>query len=388
MSVDPIPTAPRLLPPSLAPWDGVGSESEIAVLMSGGVDSSVTAFLLKEAGWKVLGITMVVPIACETDAPRACCGAEAARVCAAVGIPHYFLDVRGAFDAQVLDPFRRAYAEGRTPSPCVDCNTFLKFRVVWDFVESALGISWLATGHYARVLAGGGEPRLARAIDKGRDQSYFLYGLPRRRLGRLILPVGGLDKSAVRTIAHVAGLPVADKPDSMELCFAGEGDYRCALGLPHREQEGPILDTAGNVLGRHRGIANYTLGQRHGLGLALGKPCYVTRIAPRDNSVTVGTREEAERTQVCAEEVNLLVSEMPRIGDRLHGKIRSYGEPAACTVTAASETALAVEFDSPVFAPAPGQHLVLYDASGQVVGGGCMTAESSVLASALTESAT
>ena len=380
MGVNALPAAPRLLPPSLAPWDGGGSDREIAVLMSGGVDSSVTAFLLKEAGWKVVGITMVVPIASEAEAPRTCCGAEAARVCAVLGIPHYFLDVRGAFDAQVLEPFRRAYAEGRTPSPCVDCNTFLKFRVVWDFVESSLGVSWLATGHYAQVV-GSREPRLARAADKGRDQSYFLYGVPRHRLGRLVLPVGGLEKRAVRGSAHAAGLPVADKPDSMELCFAGEGDYRCALGLAHEGEEGPILDASGNMQGRHRGIANYTLGQRHGLGIASGKPLYVTRISPRDNSITVGSREEAERTRVGAEAVNLLVSEPPRAGDRLLGKIRSSGEPAICTVTAASATAFAVEFDSPVFAPTPGQHLVLYDASGQVVGGGCIVEENPVLAS-------
>jgi len=373
----------RLFPASFQPWTDAGSERAVAVLMSGGVDSSVAALLLKEAGWRVLGITMRIPVAASGGAFGPCCGAEAALVCHALGIPHYFLGVEEAFEQRVIAPFRRAYAEGRTPSPCVDCNTHLKFRLVWDFVEETFGVSWLATGHYARVGRAEGQPYLARAADRGRDQSYFLYGIPRKRLPRLLLPLGSLDKRAVRILAHMGGLDVAEKPDSMELCFAGESDYRRALGCGGRQWEGPVLDAAGNVVGRHNGIFNYTLGQRRGVGIAQGRPLYVTGISPRDNTIRVGPRAEIERRAVYAEGVNLLVPQCPAPGDRLYGKIRSCGEPEACTVTDASDTTLAVEFDSPVFAPAPGQHLVLYDGAGRVVGGGCIAERAPVLESSV-----
>ena len=366
--------SPRLFPPSFEPWQGNGSRATVAVLMSGGVDSSVAALLLQQAGWRVLGITMKIPAAEACSHPSPCCGAEAAIVCHQLRVPHYFLDVEEAFNALIIEPFRRSYREGHTPNPCVDCNTFLKFRLVWDLVEATFGIRHLATGHYARVRAIEGVFQLARATDRGRDQSYFLYGVPAGRLRHLILPLGDLTKRAARDLAREAGLPVAERPDSMELCFAGEGDYRRALAPEATASKGTILDTAGNAVGEHDGIAGFTLGQRRGLRVAVGKPLYVIRILPDDNAVVVGTQEEASRREVRAEGVNVLAPERLRAGQRLFGKIRSYGEPDPCTVAEIQGDTVAVEFDVPQFAPTPGQHLVLYDGEGRVIGGGTIGA--------------
>ncbi len=364
----------RLLPSTFEPWCGSGSQNEVVVLMSGGVDSSVAATLLKESGWKVLGITMKIPVAEKCSHPRPCCGSDAALVCGELGIPHYFLDVQQAFDRLVIAPFRRSYLEGRTPSPCVDCNTFLKFTLVWEFVEKAFGIKHLATGHYARVIHCNGRSFLARGTDETRDQSYFLYGIPRARLTDLVLPLGELSKETVRDLARKRNVQVAEKDDSMELCFAGEGDYRRALE-DEEASGGPILDAAGNVIGRHDGIFNYTLGQRRGLRIAAGEPVYVTDISPDENAITVGTREEISRREVCAEDVNVLMPERLRPGELLLGKIRSYGEPCPCRVIEVSPGAVAVEFDVPQFAPCSGQRLVLYDDSGNVVVGGTISRE-------------
>jgi len=360
----------RLDAPTLDPWKPGGDPNrDVAVLMSGGVDSSVTAKILRDAGWNVLGITMKIPVAEGCAAKRSCCGLEAGYVARDLGIAHYYLDVRDAFERLIIDPFRRDYEQGRTPSPCVDCNTLLKFGLVWGFIESEFGIRNLATGHYARVVRSG-ETYLARAADKSRDQSYFLYGIPRERLAFFHLPLGEMGKDEVRRLAREAKLPVARRQDSMELCFAAEGDYRAALHAP--AEKGPILDTAGNVIGEHEGITNYTIGQRKGARVAAGKPLYVVGISAEANSITLGTRHEAESRDVSAEDVNVLVPELMRTGETLSGKIRSQGEPARCVLTEADEAHIAVRFDEPQFAPTPGQRLVLYDAESRVVAGGVM----------------
>jgi len=366
----------HLFPPTFEPWAGEPSDRQVAVLMSGGVDSSVTALLLKQAGWQVLGITMKIPVADQCRHPRACCGADAALVCGRLGLAHYFLDVADAFEAAVRGPFEQAYLAGETPSPCVDCNTRLKFGVVWDYLERTFGLRHLATGHYARVVHCAGRPALARAGDRQRDQSYFLYGVPVGRLPHLLLPMGDRDKAAVRALARDAGLDVSEKPDSMELCFAGEGDYRQALAQRRGAPPGPILNRAGEAIGQHEGIINYTLGQRKGVRVTAGEPLYVTRVNPQDNSLTVGTRAEASRSRVVAGPVNVLMPERWRPGERLRGKIRSHGEPAPCRVADASEAAAIVEFETPQFAPAAGQHLVLYDDDDHLVGGGTIRDDS------------
>ncbi len=369
----------RPLEATREPWRGDPSgRRNAAVLMSGGVDSSVSAMLLKKDGWNVLGLTMNVPMSGKSSHKRSCCGTEAAYVCRELGIPHYFIDVREAFERLVIEPFRRAYEQGLTPSPCVDCNTELKFKLVWDVVEKQLGIDHIATGHYARVLREGWRSYLARAADLSRDQSYFLYGIPAHRVERLLLPIGELTKRQVRELARAARLPVARRPDSMELCFAAEGDYRAALGLPSRR--GPIEDAHGNVLGEHDGIAGFTVGQRRGLGVALGERTYVTEIDARANTVRVGDYSQVCRSDVDASKVNALIPDELSVGAVLRGKIRSGGEPEQCTVRAVAGGSISVEFDKPQFAPAPGQRLVLYDRDERVVCGGTIIRDRSELA--------
>lgn len=362
----------KLEPPTLKPFTpGPDHNKDIAVLMSGGVDSSVTALLLKHAGWNIAGVTMRLPTAHHCTFTRSCCGTEAAYVCRDLDLPHYYLDVRAEFTEHVIEAFRRAYAAGRTPSPCVECNTTFKFGLVWDFVGEALGIRKIATGHYARVAEQGGRWSLVRAAQKARDQSYFLYGIKAARLPDLLLPLGGLNKEDVRRQAEAAALPVARRQDSMELCFAGEGDYRNALA-PEATRPGEILDPAGNVIGRHTGIAHYTHGQRRGLGIAAPEPLYVLGIRPESNTIVAGTREDALRREVRAAEVNVLEPEAMQAGARLLGKIRSGGEPAECTVEAydGDGGTMRVRFAEALFAPAPGQKLVLYDAGERVIAGG------------------
>jgi tRNA-specific 2-thiouridylase len=360
----------KLLPPSFSPWQPMKSiHRQVAVLMSGGVDSSVTAHLLKSAGWEVLGITMKIPVACNTG-PRGCCGADAAFVCHELGIPHYFVDVTEAFKDVIIQPFRDAYSRGQTPNPCVDCNTFLKFSFVWDELQEEFGILRVATGHYARAIHDGPNVYLRRARDKDKDQSYFLYGIPARRLPHLILPLGDLTKQEVRLIAGELCLSVAEKAESMELCFAGEQDYRLALENDATNRPGDMMDMQGRKIGVHKGIANYTLGQRRGLGFAGGKPLYVGRIDAVANTVALGTREEVSTRIVRAACRNTLVPESLTPDARLFGKIRSYGDPRSCQLVDLTPDGMTVEFDEPQFAPCPGQRLVLYDGQEDVVAGG------------------
>jgi len=360
-----------LFSPSFRPWEPKDPASAIAVLMSGGVDSSVTALLLREAGWDVAGITMKIPVAESCRRPKTCCGAEAAFVALQIGIPHYFLDVEEAFRERVIKPFQRAYQRGATPNPCIECNSDLKFTLVQDYLERRFGVGNLATGHYARTARNGdGGVFLSRAQDRAKDQTYFLAGIRRERLPSLRFPLGEIGKDRVREIARERRLEVAEKPESMELCFAAEGDYRNALGLDGRGGEGPILDGSGKEVGRHRGIENYTVGQRRNLGVATGKPAYVRSIDPEKNTITVGTLDEVSRREVSAEGVNVLIPEEYRGGRGLFGKIRSSGAARPCVLTRAEAGWMDVEFEEPQFAPAPGQYLVLYDGQDRVVAGG------------------
>jgi tRNA-specific 2-thiouridylase len=343
----------------------------LAVMMSGGVDSSVAAWILKRQGWDLVGITLQIPMAGAASQRRPCCGRDAALVAHDLGIPHFLLDTREAFGKEVIERFRNTYLEGRTPNPCVDCNTIIKFRLAWDFLEGALGITHLATGHYSRVIRSGGETFLARAAEERRDQSYFLYGIPRERLDSLELPLGEMRKEGVRELALAAGLHIASKPDSMELCFAAEGNYRKALSCePH---PGPIVDSSGRFLGNHAGIENFTVGQRSGLPSTRGRPLFVKRIERPFNRVVVGTREELYEKVVAASEVNVLVPSRYREGERLYGKMRSGGKLSECSLDLAGAGVMEVRFSEPQFAPAPGQRIVLYDENGSVVAGGVLS---------------
>jgi len=360
----------KLFEPNLRPWEPKKAPSkQIAVLMSGGVDSSITAYLLKEKGWDVLGITMKVPVSRNTGR-RDCCGADAASVCRQLDIPHYVIDVTEPFEELIIKSFLESYAKGETPNPCVDCNTLLKFSLVWDFLEDNFGINTLATGHYARISQNKKRWYLGTAKDKSKDQSYFLHGIAAEKLPRLILPLGELTKSEVRSIATRSNLVVADQSESMELCFAGEGDYRAALNCDEADMEGDITDMQGNKIATHKGIANYTIGQRQGIGFAGGKPLYVAKIDPRTNTIALGSREDVSSSTIRAERINILIPEEFIADQSFFGKIRSYGSPQPCRVTDLSETDMTVEFDEPQFAPCPGQKLVLYNSDDNIVAGG------------------
>jgi tRNA-specific 2-thiouridylase len=362
----------ELVSSNIAPWEPTRDAShQIAVLMSGGVDSSVTAHLLRQAGWDVLGITMRIPAACRTD-KRGCCGADAAYVCAQLNLPHYFVEVTVPFNELIIDRFRTEYRRGRTPNPCVDCNTFLKFMLIWDFVEQQFGIHNLATGHYAEVVYTPQGPRLRRGRNHAKDQSYFIYGIPLRRLGDFVLPLGRLTKNEVRDIARSIGIGVAEKPESMELCFAGEGDYRAAL--PDENKPGDLLDIRGTVIGTHKGIAHYTLGQRRGLRYAAGQPVYVARIDAEHNTVTLGTRDEISYRTISTGQINVLIPDQTRPGQALFGKLRSYGPPHPCEIIHISGDVFTAAFESPQFAPCPGQKLVLYNEAEELVCGGTIEA--------------
>ena len=363
-------SAIKLMPASFSAWAPQRPPSrQIAVLMSGGVDSSVAAHLLKDDGWDVLGITMKTPASCDAKV-RGCCGADAALVCRQLGLAHYFIDVAQTFEKLIIERFRRAYARGHTPNPCIDCNTLLKFALVWDCVKGEFGIEYLATGHYARISRSGDDVRLARAKDKAKDQSYFLYGIALERLKNLVLPLGELTKPEVRSIAGRLNLSVAEKSESMELCFAGQGDYRAALAGEQADKCGNITDMLGNKIGEHKGISNYTLGQRRGIGFAGGKPLYVGRIDAEANTIALGTREKVSYSAIDADSINVLIPGEMIPGNRLFGKIRSYGDPRPCKVAHVSETGIKVEFDEPQFAPSPGQRLVLYNEQENIVAGG------------------
>ncbi len=360
----------KLLPTSFSGWaPEKASSRQIAVLMSGGVDSSVAAHLLVEAGWEVLGITMKIPVSSDTSS-RGRRGADAASVCGEMGIPHYFIDVTEPFEKLIIQRFREAYAQGQTPNPCIDCNTLLKLSLVWDFLRAKFDISYLATGHYARVIKTDGRARLATAKDRVKDQSYFLYGIAADRLDRFVLPLGELTKSEVRRIAAELNLSVADKSESMELCFAGERDYRLALSGDQADKCGDITDMQGNKIGTHKGISNYTLGQRRGVGFAGGKPLYVGRIHARTNTIALGTRDEVSSRTISANRINVLMPDELAPAGRLFGKIRSYGDPRPCKIVDAGKADITVEFDESQFAPCPGQRLVLYDGTDNIVAGG------------------
>ena len=346
------------------------SSNQIAVLMSGGVDSSVTAYLLKQQGWDVLGITMIIPVSCGGGGDRSCCGADAAFVCDELEIPHKLIDVIEPFKELIIDNFAKSYSKGETPNPCVDCNSLLKFSLVWDVIREQYGVENLATGHYAKISHVDNNVFLGRANDKTKDQSYFLYGIPRDKLDKIIFPLGELTKIEVRNIASELNLTVADKSESMELCFAGQGDYRAILDCDEINRPGDILDMQGNKIATHKGIANYTLGQRQGIGYAGGKPLYVAKIDAQNNTISLGSREDISTNIIKANQINILIHGEYIAGKQLFGKIRSYSNPLPCKIIELDNSSMTVEFENPQFAPCPGQRMVLYNKEDNIVAGG------------------
>jgi tRNA-specific 2-thiouridylase len=361
-------------------------KERIVVGMSGGVDSSVAAALLVEQGYDVVGITMRVAPSPrgEETASRfgSCCGTEATddarEVARALGIRHYLLNMEDEFEQKVIGNFVAAYGAGRTPVPCVACNSELKFGSILGRAQ-AWDAAAVATGHYARIArdSATGRHLLLRAADPRKDQTDFLWPLSQAQLAAARFPVGALTKDEVRATARRLGLVTADKPESQEICFVPDDDYRGYLRrrAPGMFQPGAIVDRRGSVVGTHAGIAAYTVGQRRGLGLASGRPLYVVDLDAERNTVRVGDAADLDSDRLLAEAVNFIACEPPRTALRVEAKIRHSHRPAAATVRALEEGRAQVVFDTPQRAASPGQSVVFYD--GDVVVGGGIIARSS-----------
>ena len=342
-------------------------KNKVMVAMSGGVDSSVAAYLLKLEGHEVVGVTMCLGIKREDSA--ACCGAEAINdakhVCDKLDIPHYVLDFSKELEEKVITPFAQEYMNGRTPNPCVECNRYLKFDALIQ-KAFALGFEYLATGHYAAIIEKGGEYFLARACDNPKDQSYFLYGIKKNLLKHIKFPLANLTKDKVRSLADQAGLPVAQKKESQDICFVPDRDYakivECRCG---RFKPGSIVDMAGKVLGRHKGIIHYTIGQRQGLGIGGGKPFYVVALDAKNNRVIVGERSDLLAKGLVVKNLNMFVDKLP---EQFLCKIR-YNPPMVSASGVMDKQGIVVTFNSLVEAVTPGQAVVLYD-NDLVLGGG------------------
>jgi tRNA-uridine 2-sulfurtransferase len=353
----------------------------VVVAMSGGVDSSVSAAMLRDRGDEVIGVGLRFPDAADDGGAGTCCGMagmeDARRVAALLDIPFYVLDYRDLFDQEVIAPFCRAYARGETPNPCVLCNIRLKFGRLLD-AALAMGADYVATGHYARLEPDpdGGPPRLLKGLDQAHDQSYFLYALTAYQRQHALFPVGELTKSQVRAIAARLGLPVAEKPGSQDICFVGQEGYRALVAArePGAQQPGPILDDAGRVLGFHRGLAGFTLGQRRGLGIAAKERLYVTALDPARNAVIVGPQAETLTSSVTVDHVNWLIEDVPREPQYMAVKARYRGPTVVAEVRAQGEQAR-VTWATPQPRVAAGQAVVFFHGD-RVLGGGIARAAS------------
>jgi tRNA-specific 2-thiouridylase len=356
----------------------------VLVAMSGGVDSSVAAALLVRQGYDVVGATM--RLGCHDDAAdlpdRPCCSLDsvndARRICEQLGVPHYVLNLESAFSRDVVDDFVAEYARGRTPIPCVRCNTFTKFRDLLHKAD-AIDARWIATGHYAQVENG----VLRRGLDSNKDQSYFLWGIQRAVLSRMLLPVGGQTKAETRAVAHELGLElIAEKPESQDICFVPDGDHakviarRLGAAAPALSR-GPFVLRDGSVVGEHDGFARFTVGQRRGLPGGFREPMFVVEIRPETRAVVIGPREALVGHGIVASEVNWLL-DAPHVGSEMEVQIRHRSRPARGTIVRVEGDAVEVALETGLTAITPGQSMVMYEGD-RVIGGGVIESGRRVL---------
>jgi len=353
-------------------------KNRVLVAMSGGVDSSVAAFLLKEKGYEAIGITMQIwPDEREDDsASRACCSLsavdDARRVADHLGIPYYVLNFKEVFEAKVISYFVKEYVEGRTPNPCIACNRYIKFD---ELLKKAAQLEafYVATGHYAVITKDDISKRylLKRSFDYAKDQTYALYSMTQFQLEHTLMPLGIYSKPQIRDIAKKIGLKVADKPDSQEICFVTDGDYGGFIERrePDKVKQGFFVDTQGNTLGKHKGVAHYTIGQRKGLGLALPNPLYVIEIDAKRNAVILGRADEVFTNEMIVGDINLISRDTLNSPEQCTVKIRYGTKETQATLYPIYDKKLKVSFDTPQRAVTPGQAAVFYQEE-VVLGGG------------------